>query len=239
MPNCEPAGIASTQYAIFFLARQRPDEQLVGERQRVEQRRIHPAQQTRIARGIRRVGREDAGCLAQRPVNLTVDRGNASHHPPRLIVGPEGEPEHRANGAARTLQVSSQVLAKRAVIGDGGRDERMRDLQQDGATPAEKHHSLAVDLPRNARIRLRAHSRYLTGLSTSASRWSSQRSGTLYLLSHLPFCCKSWRSSTRSTSRGQFRAAMSTRIMMNEIPLRYGAHRVQVAPALQEHGCLA
>src|SRR4029450_9470541 len=99
----------------------------------------------RTPRRVARIGGKDAGRFAQRAMNATMDRRDACHYLARLIVCPKGEPEHRADCAARTLQGAAQIVAEWAVIGHGCGNERMRDLQENGPTPAEKYYPLAVD----------------------------------------------------------------------------------------------
>ena len=57
----------------------------------------------------------------------------------------EGQREHGADDVTQALRRGERTVAKRAVLGHAGGDERMRNLQQDGARPRQQHQALCVD----------------------------------------------------------------------------------------------
>ena len=63
-------------------------------------------------------------------------------------IASERNGEHRADGVAQARKRGPRAAAKRAVIPDPGGDERVGELQQDGASPAEQHESFGVDTAR-------------------------------------------------------------------------------------------
>src|SRR4030095_1646897 len=78
-----------------------------------------------------------------------------------------GPPPHVTAGAA----------VKAAAIADRRRDERMRQLQQDGAAPANHDDDLAVDLPGDDAIRPRVHTAMLAAGGASPASEGGEAPG--------------------------------------------------------------
>jgi hypothetical protein len=72
-----------------------------------------------------------------------VDPAGGSLH---LVVGTEGQAEHRCHRPVRSPKVRNQPRSKTAVLRNGGGDEWMRELQQDGPSPAQKHNNFPIHL---------------------------------------------------------------------------------------------
>ena len=80
-------------------------------------------------------------------VNAIVDRVDARGGAVRLVVGSEGEGEHRFEGAPKTPHMTMGLTQKRAVLGDSLRHEGMGELQEDRPAPAREERHLAMEPP--------------------------------------------------------------------------------------------
>jgi hypothetical protein len=67
---------------------------------------------------------------------------------PRPIIA-KGERQHCPDGVVQSDDGSEGAGSKRAVLRHPGCNERVSQLQQNCARPAEQHQSLSVDLARN------------------------------------------------------------------------------------------
>lgn len=97
----------------------------------------------RVARACR------MGSMAGRDlaVNAIVDRVDARGGAARLVVGSEGEGEHRFEGAPQTAHMTVGLTQKRAVLSDALRHEWMSELQEDCPAPAREERHLAMEPP--------------------------------------------------------------------------------------------
>ena len=134
---------ASAQYLVPLAHGQRTDQQFVGQRDRLEQRRVHPPLKIGIVRGVR-------GILSLARVHAVVnqvDAGRGGDHP---FGAAERERQHRADGRMQPAQAGPQAAAKPAVAVYAGGHARMRELEQDGTSPSGHRDHLTVDLPGHA-----------------------------------------------------------------------------------------
>ena len=81
-----------------------------------------------------------------RAVDARVDLVDATRGEHRVVELAE---HHREHVAKRPLEPADDIGARLRVLLDRVRDERMRELQQRGATTAEEHAEIATDLPRD------------------------------------------------------------------------------------------
>ena len=72
---------------------------------------------------------------------------DAAHRRQRLGGAAEDDGQGQLQGAHQPLQ---RLLLEAAVLGDAGGDQRMGNLQEQGAPAAEQQHRLAVDPPGDA-----------------------------------------------------------------------------------------
>src|SRR5262249_51525857 len=63
-----------------------------------------------------------------------------------FVFGTERQGQHRPDGPVHAAKIAGGALIEVAEVGDGCRDQGMRHLQEDGASPAEKDNTLAIDL---------------------------------------------------------------------------------------------
>ena len=94
-----------------------------------------------------RAGRETAHTCSQPSVNAPVDLANAAERAFALFVGTERQGEHRVHGVIETRDGGPGGGSEAAMVVDPGGDERMGELQEDRATPAEQDDALGVDTP--------------------------------------------------------------------------------------------
>ena len=108
---------------------------------------MDPGEELGIVRRVRRAGR--MGSLAGRDltVNAIVDRVDVRGGAARLVVGSEGEGEHRFEGAPETPHMTMGLTQKRAVLRHALRHEWMGELQEDRPAPAGEERHLAMELP--------------------------------------------------------------------------------------------
>ena len=137
--------------AVPLLRRERLDQPLVDEQDRLHQRRVDPPEQLRIVRGIPLAGGE--------PRDAIVDRVDPGGGRDRLLVIAERQRHHRADGRAQARDPRGGTASKAAVLVDGRGNERVRELEEDGPSPAHDHHDLAVDGPADAAGPGPAHAR--------------------------------------------------------------------------------
>ena len=64
-----------------------------------------------------------------------------------LGIGPERELPHRADGGVEARERRQRRGPEAAVLRDAGRNQRMRELQQDGPRPRQQGEALAGDGP--------------------------------------------------------------------------------------------
>ena len=74
-----------------------------------------------------------------------------------LVGRAESQRQHRPDGPPRATQIAATGRVKPAVVGNAGGHERMRELQEDGAPPAEEHDRLAIHAAGHGRGRGTAH----------------------------------------------------------------------------------
>jgi len=96
---------------------------------------------------IRGSDREGSGVLVKLTVHAVVDRVDASRNRQGLALGAETEPQHRLEGAVKASCAPPRLAAKRAVIGDALRHQRMRELEQDGRAPGQKQDNFFLEPP--------------------------------------------------------------------------------------------
>ncbi len=65
-----------------------------------------------------------------------------------LTLVAEGNREHRVDSVVEPRQRRDRTASERAVVRNAGSDERMRQLQQDGACPADQDKAFCVDSAR-------------------------------------------------------------------------------------------
>ena len=108
---------------------------------------MDPGEELGIVRRVARARR--MGSLAGRDltVNAIVDRVDARGGAARLVVGSEGEGEHRFEGAPETAHMTMGLTQKRAVLRDSLRHEWMGELQEDCPAPAREERHLAMEPP--------------------------------------------------------------------------------------------
>jgi hypothetical protein len=85
------------------------------------------------------------GCSGSGTPNAVVDRADAADDGPPLLRVPEDHGQRRVDRAPQAIEGAPGEVA---VVGDAGRDERMRDPHQQRAAAAEEQDRLAVDAPR-------------------------------------------------------------------------------------------
>ena len=122
-------------------------EELEGQEKRIEERGVDPGEELGIVRRVGRAGRMGSVAGRDLTVNAIVDRVDARGGAARLVVGSEGEGEHRLEGAPETAHVTMGLAQKRAVLRDALRHEWMGELQEDRPAPAREERHLAMEPP--------------------------------------------------------------------------------------------
>src|SRR5438105_4949725 len=100
-----------------------------------------------------RTGGKRSAWRRQSSMDAPMNRSNAFERGFTLAVVAEADREHRPDGVMEPRERRRRAATECAVFRDAGGDERMRELQQDGAHPAEHDQALRVDGPRDGRRR--------------------------------------------------------------------------------------
>ena len=108
---------------------------------------MDPGEELGIVGGVARARRMSSVAGRDLTVNAIVDRVDARGGATRLVVGSEGEGEHRLERAPETAHVAVGLTQKRAVLRDPLRHERMRELQENRPAPAREERHLAMEPP--------------------------------------------------------------------------------------------
>ncbi len=128
---------------------QRRDKHLVHAHHRVGQRDMNPAHQIGIVSRIRRARGERASRGAEMAVDARVNRPDRPDRARLFNRVAECHRAHRADGVMQAPGGRQHATTEGAVVGDGGGHERMRELKQNRARPAQNHGSLAIDAAGN------------------------------------------------------------------------------------------
>ena len=106
----------------------------VGEQEALDLGDVHPLEQVRVVRVVRRAVRH-------RAVHPVVDRAHDVDRLLRVVGGAERRDREVAAGAR---QPAPHVAAVAGVLGDRGHRLRLQGLQQHGPDPADEHRRVAV-----------------------------------------------------------------------------------------------
>ena len=98
---------------------------------------------------MRRSRGEDAYGAVEPAADLVMNTVDAIDNPLRVLRRAACQLEHGPDRASHAPEIAARTAVEPAVVTDGRRDQRMRELQQHGAPPAEQHYRLAVDLSRH------------------------------------------------------------------------------------------
>ena len=127
--------------------RERADEPFVGQQRAVRECRVHPEQQLRLVRVVRRPRRKRTDAGLEPPAHAGVDALDCADGGDRIRRVGEDQRQHEVEGAPEAFE---RALAEAAVRGDAGRDQRVGNLQEERASAADEERRFAVDAPRDA-----------------------------------------------------------------------------------------
>jgi hypothetical protein len=133
--------------AVAFSLGEIGHEDLEGQEKRIEERGVDPGEEVGIVGGIAGACRMGSMAGGDLTVNAIVDRVDARGSAARLLVGSEGEGEHRLEGAPETAHMTMGLTQERAVLSDSLRHEWMGELQEDCPAPAREERHLAMEPP--------------------------------------------------------------------------------------------
>lgn len=147
----QPAAIL-VEASLGFV-RQRRDETLVNHQVRVEQGRQHPPLERRVVSRIGGAGRKDRGARRQPPVDWRVHLVEGAQRGARL--GPPAL-DDGVHHVERGLHAAQRLGPEPAVRGHAGRDQRVRQLEQQHLPGAQQANRFARGAPQHAAGRQQA-----------------------------------------------------------------------------------
>ena len=106
---------------------------------------MDPEHEIGILGGVGRSGGEAARSRRKPAVHAAMNGEDAVERGGASLLAAERQLEHGAHREVEAPRGRESAVSERTVIGDAGRNERMRELQQDGPRPSEQDDALGVD----------------------------------------------------------------------------------------------
>ena len=110
---------------------------------------MHPQHEVRIFGRVARALGEPASRGLELAVHALMNLTDPIERSLPFGIGAERQRQHRVNGVIQTADGGPRRGPETAVIVNAGSHQRMRELQEDGAAPAEQNDALGVDPARD------------------------------------------------------------------------------------------